>query len=66
MSSLSGIIKQALLINIDSSPKALRILLIFFIQTRGACFNPYSALRNRHTRTFPFSEYRSYMIDCLT
>jgi hypothetical protein len=52
MSFLSGIIKQALLIDIGSSPKALRILLVFFIQTRGACFNLYSALSNRHTRSF--------------
>jgi hypothetical protein len=66
MSSLSDIMKQTLLIGIDSSSKTLRILLTFFIQTRGACFNLYNALNNRHTRNFPVSEYCSYMIGCLT
>jgi hypothetical protein len=66
MSSLSGIIKQVLLINIGSSPKALRILLAFFIQTRGVYFNLYSVLNSRHTRTFLISECYSYIINYLT
>jgi hypothetical protein len=65
MSSLFDIIKQILLINIDSSPKVLRILLTFFIQTRGVCFNLYNVLRNRYTRSSPISEYRSYIINYL-
>jgi hypothetical protein len=66
MSFLFGIIKQVLLVGIGSSPKALRILLTFFIQTRGAYFNLYSALKNRHERSSPVSEYCLYMISYLT
>jgi hypothetical protein len=65
MNSLSGIMKQALLVSIDSSPKALKILLAFFIQTRGAYFNPYSTLNSRHTRTSPVGKCYSYIISYL-
>jgi hypothetical protein len=63
MSFLSDIMKQALLVDIDLSFKALKILLTFFIQTRGACFNPYNVLNSRHTRNSLVSEYYSYIID---